>query len=229
MLDSGALNKIEAFLINTRLISKMSPPYEMTSVALIDLMKEKIPRAFSLLASAFRAIKSTSDIWVPHLDHLAASLITFHATILKIKSQKPLWVKSCLSMDDYIIQEAELPFLRQSSVKFLIEQPVTKKRNRWSSSHLIIYDYDPHVNEELPCPIHHLPNIPTQEDWTLLMDRITHLNSATSTTNYTGYFNHLIFIYKKYPLNYFKSQNNSMGIFLAYMIRSYMCLSVDNV
>ncbi|EYT94760.1 hypothetical protein AK89_12105 [Enterococcus mundtii CRL35] len=33
-------------------------------------------------------------------------------------------------MDDYIIQEAELPFLRQSSVKFLIEQPVTKKRNR---------------------------------------------------------------------------------------------------
>lgn len=62
MLDSGALNKIEAVLINTRLISKMSPPYEMTSVALIDLMKEKIPRAFSLLASAFRAIKSTSDI-----------------------------------------------------------------------------------------------------------------------------------------------------------------------
>lgn len=61
MLDNGALDKIEAFLINTRLLSKMSPSYEMTSVALIDLMK-KIPRAFSPLASAFRAIKSPSDV-----------------------------------------------------------------------------------------------------------------------------------------------------------------------
>ncbi|MFP3776447.1 hypothetical protein U5M85_13250 [Enterococcus mundtii] len=62
MLDNGALDKIEAFLINTRLLSKMSPSYEMTSVALIDLMKKKIPRAFSPLASAFRAIKSPSDV-----------------------------------------------------------------------------------------------------------------------------------------------------------------------
>jgi len=192
MLDNGALDKIEAFLINTRLLSKMSPSYEMTSVALIDLMKEKYPELFHLWLQHLERLKVHPMFEFTHLDHLAASLTTFHATILRINSQQPLRVivalQSCPSMDDYIIQEAELLFLRQISVKFLIEQPVTKKEINDHQANLIICNYDLHVNEDFPCPIHRLPNIPTQDDWTLLMDRITHLNSATSTTNYTGYF-----------------------------------------
>lgn len=192
MLDNGALDKIEAFLINTRLLSKMSPSYEMTSVALIDLMKKKYPELFHLWLQHLERLKVHPMFEFTHLDHLAASLTTFHATILRINSQQPLRVivalQSCPSMDDYIIQEAELLFLRQISVKFLIEQPVTKKEINDHQANLIICNYDLHVNEDFPCPIHRLPNIPTQEDWTLLMDRITHLNSATSTTNYTGYF-----------------------------------------
>ncbi|MGG5338368.1 hypothetical protein [Enterococcus mundtii] len=47
MLDNGTLDKIEAFLINTRLLSKMSPSYEMTSVALIDLMKKNTQSFFT--------------------------------------------------------------------------------------------------------------------------------------------------------------------------------------
>lgn len=47
MLDNGTLDKMEAFLINTRLLSKMSPSYEMTSVALIDLMKKNTQSFFT--------------------------------------------------------------------------------------------------------------------------------------------------------------------------------------
>ncbi len=46
-LDNGTLDKIEAFFINTRLLSKMSPSYEMTSVALIDLMKKNTQSFFT--------------------------------------------------------------------------------------------------------------------------------------------------------------------------------------
>ncbi|MGG5312353.1 hypothetical protein IGL24_001047 [Enterococcus sp. DIV2371] len=192
MLDDGSLEKMEAFLINTRLLSNMSTSYEMTSVALIDLMKEKYPEIYQLWFRQLERLKANPLFEFTHLDHLAASLTTFHATILRIKSQQPLRVivalQSCPSMDDYIIQEAELLFLRQISVKFLIEQPVTIKEINDHQASLIICNYDLHLNEDLPCPIHRLPNIPSKEDWTLLMDKITYLNSATSTANNTGYF-----------------------------------------
>ncbi|MBO0462024.1 MULTISPECIES: helix-turn-helix domain-containing protein [unclassified Enterococcus] len=180
MIEDGSLEKMEAFLVNVRLLSKMSHTYELHSPTMMTQMKERHPEIYQVWYEKLTTLKNNPLFGFVHIDYIAAALTTFHASLLLKQSHRPLRILFTIqgppSLDDYILNEIEALFMQRSTVEFQIEQAVTKESIETYQADLVVCNYDLHLIDEHTCQIHRISNIPTIADWRLLMETITYLS-----------------------------------------------------
>lgn len=180
MIKNGTLEKMEAYLVNARLLSKMSHTYELHSPTMVTQMKARYSEIYQVWLEKLTLLKNNPLFGFVHIDYLAAALTTFHASLLMRQSYRPLRILFTIqgppSLDDYILNEIETLFMQRSTIEFQIEHAVTKESIETYQADLVVCNYDLHLIDEQTCQIHRISNVPTIADWRLLMETITYLS-----------------------------------------------------
>jgi len=180
MLENGALGKMEAFLVNVRLLSKMSARFELVAPALHELIKEMHEEHYLQWLECLESLGQDSLLSFSHPEDLAVSLTVLHVSVLKTEHSKPKHVLFALQgdvgMEEYIAHVVEQLIPKQLLVTYYIEQAVTKEVIQEKGVDLMVCNYDLNLIGETTCPILRLSNIPTLADWRRLQDMVAQLN-----------------------------------------------------
>jgi len=186
--DPHSSTRLEAFLVNTRLLSTFSSNFELTQPEMIEYMKQTSPNLFDQwLQQLERYHKKGSCLAFTHLEDIAACLTSLVLSTAELQRSKPLKVLFALQgsagFDDYIKKISKPLFADHIQVDYLFERAVLSEKVKKSRADLIISNYDLQLSKSHFCPFLRLSHIPTLADWENVRRTLERLSSEETSSN----------------------------------------------
>ena len=179
LIQEGALEKMEACLINTRLLSKVTSNFELIEPRLKALAESIHSELYQMWYQHLGDLKKSEGFSFSHLRDVAVMLTTLHTAVKKQQKQKPVRILFAFQgeagFDDYLAETTKLFITEKVQADYCLEKAVTKKRIKQAEADLVVCNYDVHLINDITCPIIRLSNIPTLIDWGVVRDAITRL------------------------------------------------------
>ena len=186
--DHHPFARLEAFLVNTRLLSIFSSNFELTQPEMIDYMKQTSPSLFNQwLRQLKHHHEMGSHLAFSHLEDIAACLTSLVLSTAELQTGKPLKVLFALQgsagFDDYIKKISKPLFPEHVQVDYLFERAVLSEKVKRSRADLIISNYDLQLSKNHFCPFLRLSHIPTLADWENVRRTLEQLSSEEASSN----------------------------------------------
>jgi len=189
--DPHTFARLEAFLVNTRLLSIFSANFELIQPEMIEYMKHTSP---SLFNQWFQQLKRHQEMGsrlaFSHLEDVAACLTSLVLSSAELQRGKPLKVLFALQgsagFDDYIKKISKPLFPEHVQVDYLFERAILSEKVKKSRADLIISNYDLQLSKSHFCPFLRLSHIPTLADWENVRRTIEQLSSE-ETSNHESF------------------------------------------
>ena len=186
--DPHTFARLEAFLVNTRLLSIFSANFELTQAEMIEYMKRTSPSLFNQwLQQLKRYQEMGSYLAFSHLEDIAACLTSLVLSTAESQKGKPLKVLFALQgsagFDDYIKKISKPLFAEHVQVDYLFERAVLSEKVKKSHADLIISNYDLQLSKSHHCPFLRLSHIPTLADWENVRRTLERLSSEKTSSD----------------------------------------------
>ena len=162
--------RIEAYLVNMRLLSMITPQSEIIQPDIVDYMKKQYPEIFHICYGLLTELQHDSkELHFHHIEYITASIITIYTSL---KSQELKQTKHVLlaihgpsGFDEYIINRIRGILLPLSPIEFYSETSLFFKEIDVNHMDFIICNYDLHLPKDVACELIRIANIPTEVDW----------------------------------------------------------------
>jgi len=186
--DPHTTTRLEAFLVNTRLLSTFSSNFELTQPEMIGYMKQTSPSLFNQWLQQLKHHHEIgSHLAFTHLEDIAACLTSLVLSTAELQEGKPLKVLFALQgsagFDDYIKKISKPLFAEHVQVDYLFERAVLSEKVKKSRADLIISNYDLQLSKSHFCPFLRLSHIPTLADWENVRRTLEQLSSEEASSN----------------------------------------------
>ena len=184
--DPHTFTRLEAFLVNTRLLSTFSSNFELTQPGMTEYMKQASPSLFEhWLRQLERYHEKGSYLAFTHPEDIAACLTSLVLSTTEIQTGKPLKVLFALQgsagFDDYIKKISRPLFANHIEVDYLFERAVLSEKVKRTQADLIISNYDLQLSKTHFCPFLRLSHIPTSADWENVRRALEYLQSGENS------------------------------------------------
>lgn len=181
MIENGYLEKIEAFLVNIRLLSMITPTFEMAAPELRRFIQETHWSLYSMWLEKLQVLNDRNYFSFTHLNDLAITLTLIHISIDNQKKPKILKIlyafQGPAGFDDYLVSITKRLFPDYIKVYYFLERAVTKESIQKTNIDLVVCNYDLQLINFIDCPIVRLSNTPTSADWEILRDMVYRLSN----------------------------------------------------
>ena len=184
--DHHTFARLQAFLVNTRLLTAFSSNFELTQPEMIEYMKQTSPNLFDQwLRQLERYHENGSCLAFTHPEDIAACLTSLVLSTAELQRGKPLKVLFALQgsagFDDYIKKISKPLFADHIQVDYLFERAVLSEKVKKSHADLIISNYDLQLSKSHFCPFLRLSHIPTLADWENVRRTLERLSSEKAS------------------------------------------------
>ena len=173
--------KIESFLVNTRILSRLSPIYEMTQPTIIQNMKNNHPDVFKKFHQQLKTFsKHGKHLKFHYLEDIAACLTILYITaIKKARSNRSLNIlfafQGPAGYDEYLMATSKQYFAPQINIQYLFDGEMFDQIDETVKTDLIISNYDLCPPKSMTCPHVRMTNIPTPLDWKVVQEALNRL------------------------------------------------------
>ena len=182
LIETNMLDILEAYLVNLRLLSKVSPNFEIMEPELKVMTVNMYTKLYSTWHEQLVSLPHDTYFKFSKLDDIAVSLTLFHASILKQKQRtKKLHIlfafQGRVGFDDYLAKFSQTLVTENIRADYFLEQVIDEEAIVQSGADLVVCNYDLHIEEENICPIIRIPNIPSFVDWGKvrnIIEQLTH-------------------------------------------------------
>ncbi|MCL2864948.1 MAG: helix-turn-helix domain-containing protein [Lachnospiraceae bacterium] len=168
--ESDTYLKLEAFIINMYLLSKISSNYGIIADDIIHYFKAQYESTYHKwygLLCKYR--KKRAPISFEHLEDAASCLTTISASASKLDVTKQLRIVFALQgpvgLDEYIMETSKQLFTKNIKVDYFFVRAVYKEEINYRRVDLVVTNYDLYLEEEPTYPIIRMSNFPTNLDW----------------------------------------------------------------
>jgi hypothetical protein len=177
--EDCSLDRMKGFLINMRLLSKLSPSFEMVSAQLKDVVITMHKELYLCWYHRLSAQPKNSPLSFQNKEDVAVSLAILHSNFLKITGKRSIQILFAFhgepGFDDYIAEASKMLLRENVKAEYFLEYPITNEVVREYRADLIICNYELRLLDPDICPIVRLSNIPTLDDWGIARDIIDRL------------------------------------------------------
>lgn len=168
--EDNSVERLEAFLVNQRLLSTMTPNFELVPPRIKELILGTHQEFYELWYTSLQSLPEDSCMKFYYLEDVAVILTMLHTTILKYtETTKKVHVlfafQGANGFDDYLAKVSKMLLLENVSAEYFLERTITSKMIKEKQADLVICNYDLAISQTKECPILRLSNIPTLLDW----------------------------------------------------------------
>ncbi|WP_179447878.1 helix-turn-helix domain-containing protein [Listeria monocytogenes] len=169
LLNVSTTEKIQAFLINLRLLKYISPNFEKVSMPLKKYVKEANPKTYLKWYSYLKNDWKNIPFPISHCEDVAVSLTLFHSSIFSAKPLQNIFVlfsfRGESGFADYLVQTSKLILTDNVQAEYFFYEPITKQVIEMKKVDLVVCNYNLPLIENPPCPIVRLSYIPLALEW----------------------------------------------------------------
>jgi len=168
-LQGLVLKKIEAFLINQRILAKLDDNFCYVSPKLKKHIIQNYPQSYKMWLEFVKEINRLANFSFKNFSDLAVSLTILHSSVAKQEKKEELQIIFAFhgeaGFDNHLIQNSKSVLTNYTNPTYFIEEAVSTEAIKRIGPHLIVANYDMMIDDELDCPIIRIANIPSARDW----------------------------------------------------------------
>ena len=178
---SRKLEMFKSYLVNLRLLRKISLNFEIVSENLKDLIWNMHGDLCEKWSDHLNCIPLHSDLSVMNLEDVVTSCAIFHLAIFEEKKKNlPVHVLFAFQgdpgFDHYLVQTSNLLVEDHVQVDYFLEEQLDQQVIQQIKPDLVICNYDLNVKKEGDYEVVRLSNIPTLIDWGVARTAIERLS-----------------------------------------------------
>lgn len=182
LIGTPALERIQAFLINLRLLTKITSQFELTSYPLQEVIQDSYPELYQAWYALLKKLPPEVLFPIEHRRDVAVTLTIMQASILSEKKEhKSIFIlfsfQGELGYDDILVHDTKALLSDNMKTEYHFEKAVDKDLIEKTQADLVVCNYDLPDIVNCPCPIVRLSYIPTTIDWRILKNKLHDLAS----------------------------------------------------
>lgn len=174
-LEDGSLKPIQAFLINLRLLTKLTPLFQCVSLPVQAYVKDS---SQDLFQKWYQIIQEQDSLFIPHLSDVAVTLSMLHLDM--INQIKPRKIRVLFAFqgeagyDNTLVYTTKLLLSNMIDAVYSFEKSITREIIEKTQANLVVCNYDlPMI--PCACNIIRLSYIPNSAEWASLKNIVLNL------------------------------------------------------
>lgn len=177
-------SRMLSFLVNLRLLSKVSPSFEISDIAVKSFVIHHHYDFWMLWYRALANVEEGSFLSFTHISDIAASLAVLHISIVSNQTAQANKLTVLFSFcgkngfDDYLISHSTQYLTQSIQAIYQLESSLSTKKILELQPSLIVTNYDLNKDDTLTIPHIRLANIPTLADWSKMSSVINKLQET---------------------------------------------------
>lgn len=183
MMQGEAGKRLSAFLINLRLLARLTPQFERVSLPLGGAMKESLSDHYHRWCAHIKHHKRELPYVIEHKKDVAVTLSMLHLPVLERQHDRVIHVLFAFQgepgYDDILAQAADRLIPKNVHAAYVFDQPVTVRMIVEKKAELVVCNYAPLHLDSSPIRVVRLSYLPTVMEWTALRGIMLRLSQRT--------------------------------------------------
>ena len=180
LMNQKQIEKIRSYLINLRLLSKLTPQFERVSFPLSNFMKESLNGFYNKWRLQLEQNDTKLLYPIQYKKDVAVTLSMLHFSMLDslhIRDVNVLFsFQGESGYDEFLVQTTRLLVTENIHASYIFEKSITLNMIQELKADLVVCNYDPPGVQDSPVRIVRLSYIPSAVEWTVLRDILVELS-----------------------------------------------------